>query len=121
MTTIHAGTISQGGIITSRQAASLTLYRGSTDERFIYHLTQTEAGAEQSPGWDSNESVVVIARDSKVARALAAGLSGDENRNNPRFWLDPALTKIQKIGLARKVNGRTPARERVVVAEFRAG
>lgn len=105
--------------------SSLTIWR-SPDARFIYELKPTPLGDRIIPGYDSNHKIVVIARDSKVARKLAAAVSGDENRipecrGGTPFYMNTVYSTCQKIGLARRPNGQSPARERVVCAEFNAG
>jgi hypothetical protein len=99
----------------------------SPEARFIYELKPTPLGDRIIPGYDSNHRIVVIARDSKVARKLAASVSGDENRiaecsgENRPFYMNTVYSTCQKIGLARRPNGQSPARERVVCAELHAG
>jgi hypothetical protein len=87
----------------------------------IYHLTMTELGDECSPRWDVNYAFVIVAQTARRARWLASQQSGDENRDNPRFWLDADLTSCRRIG---EVTQRPPwpsRRERVVSESFRAG
>lgn len=86
-------------------------------ERYIYHVYRTD-----DSGYDETHSVVVIARDSKVARELAAGVAGDEG---PGAWLPgrrsgQCRSKVRKLGDARVPNGY-PAAERVIVRDFNAG
>lgn len=78
--------------------------------RFIYKLEP----AGEGQGYDTAGLFIVIARDSKRARQMAAAQAGAEGS---QVWLKPTHSKITKIGLARKPNA-SPARERVVAREF---
>lgn len=89
------------------------------EPRYIYHVYRTDLTGS---GYDETQSVVVCARDSKVARELAAGVSGDEG---PGTWLPgrrsgQCRSKVRKLGDARVPNGY-PAAERVIVRDFLAG
>lgn len=82
------------------------------DARYLYMIERV-GGLH----YDEVESVVVCARDSKVARKLAGTACGSEGYE---VWQSPR-TKLTKLGLARKPNGKSPARERVVIVSFNAG
>ncbi len=95
---------------------SIQMWR-SPEARFIYEVTPTPFGHGVLPTYDVNGRVIVVARDSKVARKLASALCGDEPRD---FWTNTSYTRCQKVGLARGLGGST-ARERILAAEFHAG
>jgi hypothetical protein len=84
------------------------------DDRYIYHIDLDPRLCH----YDCTSSVVVIARDSKVARTIAASAHGDEGA---LAWHKPASSKLTKLGLAKRPNGRSPARERVVCRDFNVG
>lgn len=76
-----------------------------TEPRFIYHLYR------ETDSYDEASDFVIIARDSEVARKLAAAKCGDEGT---AAWLPGGRSVIRKIGVATPPNGRWPAVERVV-------
>ncbi len=90
------------------------------DARYVYIVQRTDTGdARIHAAYDAYEKFVVVARDSKVARQLAQAMIADERNVDPNFWLNTVYSSCHKVGLARKPNGQSPAREKVLAAEGR--
>lgn len=76
--------------------------------RKVYLLTRKDW-----PDYDEAEGFVVIALDARAARRLASVQAGYEGGDT---WLDAALTKVSKLGMA-----NDNSRDRVALRSFKAG
>lgn len=79
---------------------------------YIYEITNVS----KHSNYDHCYAMVVIAKDSKRARRIAAENAVDEGSET---WLSRASSKIQKIG-STEIRGR-PVRERLVIRDVMWG
>lgn len=101
--------------------ASITTL-GRPPEKYIYTLELRDEFREKAVrgSYDYYDAFVVIAEDSKEARALVSEAAGQDDlvRLWGSVWYDTDSTSIRKIGTARVANANAP-KSRVVMADRR--